>query len=200
MSKRRVACLLLLLPFVPICWLLMGWSFNFSGQTPIQQLESARKLWDQQGIDDYSMTLAYSTYNNIGRYDFVVQDKVPISVVSWNPIRPEWTPAPMQNFQSVKFPQDYGDYFPENLTDYTIDGLFDYATRKLADQPMTPLVTWCGIAERMHAEAAFDDQLGYIKSFGYNDCGQWDVGGGLLCGGIPHCSSGVRVLDFEPLE
>src|SRR5262245_9426546 len=129
MRKRRVACLLLLLPVIPICWLLMGLSFNLSGQSPLQHLESARKVWDQREIDDYSMTVAYGTMNNVGRYNFVVQDKVPISVVSWSPIRPEWTPAPMEDFESVVFQQDYGDYFPKNLTDYTIDGLFNYAAQ-----------------------------------------------------------------------
>jgi hypothetical protein len=200
MSKRRISCLVLLLSALFLCWLLMGLSINLSLQTPLQKLESARKVWNQHAINDYKMTVAYGTMNNVGRYNFVVQDKVPISVVSWSPIRPEWTPAPMQNFESVVFRQDYGDYFPENLTDYTIDGLFDYATRKLADQPMTPLITWCGITERMHAQATFDEQYGYINSFSYSDAGRWNVGGGLLCYSCNtlECNSSVRILNFEP--
>jgi hypothetical protein len=94
----------------------------------------------------------------------------------------------------------YDGFFPKNLRDYTIDGLFEYATQKLANQPMTPLVTMCGITEGHPAEVMFDEQYGYIKSLSYDDCGHWNVGGGLLCGGLGDCFSGVRILDFESLK
>ena len=199
MSKRRISCLVLLLSALFLCWLLMGFSINLSLQTPIQQLESARKVWDQQSIDDYTMTLAYGTMNEIGRYNFVVKDGVPISVASWSPILREETPAPIQNIESFVFHQ--GENFPANLTDYTIDGLFVFAARKLADQPIPALVTWCGItAERRPANATFDEQYGYIKSLSYSDAGHWNVGAGLLCDSCNtlHCRSSIRILDFEP--
>jgi hypothetical protein len=203
-KHRRPSCLVLGIGLVAafLCWALVGLSFNFSGQSPLQQLKSAREVWNKQGIDDYTMTLAYSTMSNIGRYNFVIQDDAPVSVAVWSPLLRDSTPEPMLNFESVVFRQDYGDYFPENLTDYTIDGSFDYAAQKLADQRTPPLVMWCGMTERMHAKATFDEKLGYINSFSYSDAGYWNLGGGLLCNSCNtlHCYSGIRILDFKPIE
>jgi hypothetical protein len=205
MSKRRISCLVLLLPTLFLCWLLTGFSFNLSGQSPLQKLESARKVWDEQNINDYKMTVAFGSFSYIGRFYFTIQDNqiTQISTVRNVLMTPTETPVYAEDADILGYAKSFGSYgsFPASLNDYTIVNLFDFAAQKLASEPTMPLIAWCGaLNNALRMEATFNSDLGYIQSFHHTDCPRWDVGGGLLCPAIPHCRAGFSILNFEPLQ
>jgi hypothetical protein len=183
----------------------MGLSFNLSGQSPVQKLESARKVWDEQGIDDYTMTVTFGSYSYIGWFHFTIRDNqiTQISTVRNVLMTPTETPVSVEDTDISRYAKSFGSYgsFPAMLSDYTMDTLFDFAAQKLASEPTMPLVSWCGPSNSNdRTEATFNRDLGYIQSFARTNCPRWDVGGGLLCHAISHCSAGFRILNFEPLQ
>jgi hypothetical protein len=181
------------------CWLLIGLSFNFSGKSPLQSLENSRDRWDATGIDDYKMRIHIGSWSNIGRYDFIVQDKNVISVAISSPLLRDDTPEPIENLETAEMNIGFGDIFPHNFQDYTIDNLYRFASEKLSNQPPNPLVALCGLSQT-HYETTFDEAYGYLQSMNYTNCPHWDFGGGLMCTPLSHCSMGIYIDEFEQMH
>jgi hypothetical protein len=190
-----------------VCWLLIGVSFNLSGQSPLEKLESSRRLWNEHDIDDYVMTVSFGSFSYVGRFYFTIHDNqiTQIDTVS-NAFRRDETPFPLQGTESAEYAQSFGSYggFPPSLNDYTMDSLFDFTAQQLATEPTMPLVALCGQADynefRTHSEATYNSELGYIQSFAHTNCGHGDFGAGLLCPVSSECYSGFGITDFEPLN
>jgi hypothetical protein len=199
-KRRWLTCLGWMVGLLALfgCWFMIGLSFNFSGQSPLQSLETAHNQWDATGIDDYKMSIHVGSMNNIGRYDFIVQDKNVVSVAVSSTLQRDQTPEPIENIETGKLNIGSGDYFPHSFQDYTIDNLYNFAEQKLSSQPIVPVVVSCN-PSWMYYETTFNEEYGYLQSLNQTSCPRWDFGGGWMCGVISHCSAGIRVTEFEPL-
>lgn len=206
LRNRWRSCLVSILAFISlfVCWLLVGVSFNLSGQSPVQHLEAARSVWKQQGIDDYKMTVAFGSFSYIGRFFFTVRDNQ-ITQISTNEhmLDPNTAVVPVTDTDLERYASSFGSYgsFPASLNDYTIDNLFDFAKQKLASEPTMPLVSWCSPSHSNdRTEAIFSREVGYIQSFARTNCPRVDFGGGLLCPAIGDCYAGFRITEFALLQ
>lgn len=207
---KWLSCLILILSAMFVCWMVIGVSFNFLGQSPLQQLESAKTVWNANHIDDYRMTITFGSFSYDGRFYVTVRDNqiVHIDTVE-NVFWLAETPHAIQNDELTRYASSVGTYgnFPASLNDYTMDSLFDFTWQHLVSEPAAPLIAWCGLSDinnpdpfRWRSEATFNSQYGYIESFSQTDCIHWDFGGGLMCPAISDCYSGFRIFDFEPIQ
>lgn len=187
------------------CWFMIGLSFNFSGQSPLQQLETARDRWDAAGIDDYKISLGYGSYSFIGGLHLTVQDDQIIEIAEYMGLDQRRLATPVSQTEAAEHVRNFAQYgnFPAELNNYTLDGLFDFAAEKLSSQPTMPLVSWCNSfyneMSPVRYETTINEEYGYLQSLRHTNCTRWDFGGGLLCGVRSHCSSGIRIAEFEPL-
>ncbi len=85
--------------------------------------------------------------------------------------------------------------------DYTIDNLFDFVSTKVNDYPTPALLALCASPKLdWRYEAQYDSDYGYVTQLAYTNCASWQVGGGLMCGVISHCSVNASVRHFEILS
>jgi hypothetical protein len=187
------------------CWFMIGLSFNFSGQSPLQSLETSCDRWDAAGIDDYKISLGYGSYSFIGGLHLTVQDDEIVEVAEYMALDQMRLATPVSQTEAATYVQNFAQYgnFPAELNDYTIDGLFDFAAEELSSQPTMPLVSWCdsvnGDMSPLRYDTIFNEEYGYLQSLRHTSCARWDFGGGLMCGLTTHCSSGIYIAEFEPL-
>jgi hypothetical protein len=206
-KRRWLTCLGLIVGLLVLfgCWLMIGLSFNFSGQSPLQQLETSRSRWDATGIDDYKMTLGVGSYNFLGGLHLIIHDDQIVEVAEYNALGHMQVATPVSQTQAGEFVQSFAQHgnFPAELNDYTIDNLFDFAAEKLSSQATLPLVSWCntinGDMFPLRYETVFNEVYGNLQRLRLTTCPRWDFGGGWMCGVTTHCSSSIRITDFELL-
>jgi hypothetical protein len=180
------------------CWLMIGLSFNLSGQSPLQSLETSRDRWDATEIDDYKISLGFGSYSFLGGLHLTIQNDHIVEVDEYSALDHLQVATPISQTQAGKFVQSFAQYgnFPTELNDYTIDNLFGFAAQKLSSQP-NPLIAWCHMQIRY--EAVFNEEYGYLQTLNHTYCPSWDFGGGFMCGVISHCASSIHINEFEPL-
>ncbi|MBX3061892.1 MAG: hypothetical protein KF726_02895 [Anaerolineae bacterium] len=98
---------------------------------------------------------------------------------------------------------NFAKFLPNTLERYTMDQLFDFAAQKIQNEPIPPVIAWCGAVDgnptRLRYEVAFDQEKGYITALAYTSCVKYDWGIGLLCPVISDCRAGFNIHDLQPL-
>lgn len=182
------------------CWFMIGLSFNFSGQSPLQSLETARDRWDATGIDNYKISLTFYSDSVLGGLHLTIQNDQIVDVAEFRNLDYRRIPTPVAQSEADEYVQIFARYgnFPAELNDYTIDNIFNFAAEKVSNQS-SPLIAWCH-APQMRYETVFNEEYSYLQTLIHTNCPSWDFGGGWMCGISSHCTSGIHIVEFEPLS
>ncbi len=185
---------------IGFCWVLPGATIRLSPQSPLSELKAAQSIWSQQRLSDYRMTVSFASFSFIGTFHFTVQDNHVTRIESANsvpvavPISPAARPGWYTNFET---------FLPPTLEQYTVDQLFDFAAQKIRNEPVPPVIAWCGATNgdpmRLRYEITVDREKGYITSLVYTNCVKYEWGVGLVCPVIADCSAGFHIRDLQPL-
>jgi hypothetical protein len=191
---RNLLLLFIALGAVILIWSMVGITINIPLQRPIEKLEQARTLWQQQNISSYTMNVRFArSLAFVGWVKVIVENNKVVRVENTNgedgsTFEPNWYTT---NF-------GYANYFPPSLDHYTVDQLFDFAAEKLRDEPAPPVIVFYEEI-RLHYSVEFDPQRGNITSLSYSNCPEKpDFGGGLLGPVVSDCANGFTISDLSP--
>ncbi|MEO1162827.1 MAG: hypothetical protein AAFV98_03500 [Chloroflexota bacterium] len=161
--------------------------------------DTGQARWEEQAISHYEMTVLF-TGNSIREYKFTVEDSTVTSITDLgSPLTASALEGVFIDTTPDWYLTSYSSYLPSTFQDYTILGLFEYV-QGITTANSHDFIRTCFDTATSRYEVSFNQQYGYIEEMTYSNCGDWNVGLGLVCPLTTHCSSGFVVTDFVSRE
>lgn len=191
---RWLRLAIILATFFLCGYALLGFKINLPGQ-----LQTAQAKWESQNIVSYRYRAQFGAYAYVGGVFITVTENMVMKVEqdgnTFNlPDMP--TSTTMIDVKPEWYIRNFAHPFPEDLSDYTFDELFVFLSEKERESQQ-PIIELCNIGIE-HFEAEYNPTFGFIEELLITNCPS-EVGGGLMCPVISHCSYGFRVTYFEVL-